>query len=220
MNHVFKIIFAAFILSSCSSVNTDNIKSNAAVAFDKAKSGAQTGVTAIGGAGRSLVDSVGGGSSSSASDSGQRFTKFAADQIPHTLMRKPVAEGRLTSPFGKRRNPTSWIGFPKLHAGIDYGAPTGTPVYASGNGVVVQRRVSDSYGNVVKIEHANGFATLYAHLDTFADALKVGNSVSRGQQIGTVGSTGRSTAPHLHYELYYKDKKVNPLYKLPGADGA
>lgn len=204
-------VLFALVLTSCASVDTDSFKAGAGAALVKAKSGAQRGASAVGSASRSLVDSVGNDDAGST----EMFADIAADQVPHTLMRKPVAEGRLTSDFGRRRNPTSWIGFPKFHNGIDYGAPAGTPVYASGDGVVLERRVSDSYGNVVKIEHANGFASLYAHLAAFSEGLKVGSKVSRGQQIGAVGSTGRSTAAHLHYELYHRGKKVNPLYPRP-----
>ena len=215
MTHGSYVLLAILLLSSCSSIDSGNLKSSAATALAKAKTGAQRGASAVAGAGRSLRDSV--GNESADAGSVQLFADIAADQIPHTLMRKPVAEGRLTSDFGRRRNPTSWVGFPKFHSGIDYGAPEGTPVYASGDGVVVQKRVSDSYGNVLKIEHANGFASLYAHLHFFSDGLQEGSKVSRGQQIGAVGSTGRSTAAHLHYELSFNDKRVNPLYTLPDA---
>lgn len=143
---------------------------------------------------------------------GPSFSDIPTDQVPHTLMRKPVATGRLSSDFGRRRNPTSWIGFPKFHNGIDYAAAAGTAVYAAGDGEVIEKRVSDSYGNVLKIKHENGFETLYAHLSGFESGIEVGTVVTRGQPIGGVGNTGRSTAAHLHYELIYRGKRVNPLF--------
>jgi|GEM_PF-2685976 len=144
----------------------------------------------------------------------QMMNEFAKDEVPHTLMRKPVAEGRLTSTFGYRRAPTGFLKglMPKRHKGIDYGAPEGTPVYASGDGVIERLYVSNSYGNIVRIKHSNGFVSGYAHLAAFFEGLKVGDFVARGQQIGTVGTTGRSTAAHLHYELTLNGKHVDPLF--------
>ena len=137
-------------------------------------------------------------------------SKYANDQVPHTLMKKPVKSGRLTSGFGYRLSPTG-IRLPKRHKGVDFAAPTGTPVFAAGNGEVDKLYVSSSYGNYIRIAHENNFATAYAHLDTFADGLEVGSTVKRGQKIGTVGNTGRSTAAHLHYELIYKGKFIDPF---------
>jgi murein DD-endopeptidase MepM/ murein hydrolase activator NlpD len=139
-------------------------------------------------------------------------TKFKSNEVPNTLMRKPVAEGRLTSKFGFRLSP-SGIPFPKKHKGIDYAAPEGTPIYASGNGVINKKYVSKSYGNYVRIKHANGFSSAYAHMQKFADSISEGSSVKRGQVIGAIGTTGRSTGAHLHYELHYRGKPVDPLFK-------
>ncbi len=193
------------------------------------KSGAQSSAKAIASAGSAAAGAIKKGASSGAgavknlssgggsSDSGseEMFADIARDQVPHTLMRKPVAEGRLSSTYGKRRNPSSWIGFPKFHKGIDYAAPAGTPIYASGSGEVIERRFSSSFGNVMKIQHDNGFVSLYAHLAAFHDGIEVGSRVSRGQQVGAVGNTGRSTGAHLHYELTYKGRHVNPLFTSP-----
>lgn len=140
---------------------------------------------------------------------------FAANykqtEVPHTLMRKPVAKGVLTSKFGVRFSPTG-IPFPKKHKGIDYAGPTGTAIFASGDGVIDRKYVSTSYGNVIKIRHANGFASLYAHLDAFAAGVEEGTKVTRGQIIGTMGNTGNSTGTHLHYELHHNGKQINPLF--------
>jgi len=139
-------------------------------------------------------------------------TKFKASEVPNTLMKKPVAEGRLTSTFGFRLNP-SGIPLPKKHKGIDYAAPEGTAIYASGDGIIDKKYVSKSYGNYIRIKHANGFSSAYAHMQKFADGISDGSSVKRGQIIGAIGTTGRSTAAHLHYELLYQGKPVDPLFK-------
>lgn len=122
----------------------------------------------------------------------------------HGLMRKPVASGRLTSRFGAARGA-------RTHKGVDYSAPAGTPVYAAGDGVVEEVRVSASYGNLVRIRHADGLDSGYAHLAAFADGLHEGATVKRGQMIGAVGSTGRSTRPHLHYEVRRDGRFIDPL---------
>lgn len=141
------------------------------------------------------------------------FEQYAKDEIPHTLLKKPVASGRLTSGHGYRFSPTG-IPLPKKHRGVDYAAPTGTPIYAAGSGVIDKHYVSKSYGNYIRIKHANGFQTAYAHMDEFASGLSVGSEVSKGQRIGTVGSTGRSSGPHLHYELIHNGRFVDPLFAL------
>ena len=130
----------------------------------------------------------------------------------HQLMTKPVAEGVLTSGHGYRLNPT---GKPRTrwHKGIDYAAPVGTLVFAAGDGIIVQRYTSDSYGNYLRIRHSNGFSTAYAHMHRFAKKVQVGNKVKKGQVIGEVGSTGRSTGPHLHFEVIHNGKFVNPLFE-------
>ncbi|RUM94467.1 MAG: hypothetical protein DSZ28_03045 [Thiothrix sp.] len=138
-------------------------------------------------------------------------TKFKSNEVPNTLMKKPLAEGSLTSKFGVRFNPTG-IPFPKKHKGIDYRAEEGTPIYASGDGVIEKKYVSKSYGNYIKIKHANGFSSAYAHMQHFASGISIGSPVKRGQEIGAVGTTGRSTGAHLHYELHYHGEPVNPLF--------
>ena len=128
---------------------------------------------------------------------------FELTEVPHTLLRKPVASGRLTSGFGVRGG--------RRHDGVDYAAPAGTPVYAAGDGVIDKIYTSASYGNYIRLRHANDFHTAYAHLAAFAGGLGKGSRVRRGQIIGTVGSTGRSSGTHLHYELAYRGAPIDPL---------
>jgi murein DD-endopeptidase MepM/ murein hydrolase activator NlpD len=138
-------------------------------------------------------------------------TKFKSNEVPNTLMKKPVANGVLTSKYGYRLSPTG-TPFPKKHKGIDYKAKEGTAIYASGSGTIEKKYVSKSYGNYIRIKHANGFSSAYAHMHHFAKGLAEGTHVKRGQIIGAVGTTGRSTGAHLHYELLYHGEPVNPLF--------
>jgi len=139
------------------------------------------------------------------------YSEYSSSSVPHSLLVKPVKTGRLSSTYGWRISP-SGLRKPKRHLGVDYSAPAGTPVIAAGDGVVIERRFSQSYGNVMVIEHENGFSTVYAHLMKFEKRAKKGRKIRQGQVIGFVGSTGRSTGPHLHYELRFRGKKVDPLY--------
>ena len=128
---------------------------------------------------------------------------------------KPVSEDKLKrnihslSGFGYRMHPI--FKRKKFHAGIDFTSPEGTPIQATGNGTIMSvRRSASGYGHHVKIDHGYGYITLYAHMSKID--VKLGEKVTRGQKIGEVGSTGTSTAPHLHYEVLYKGKKVNPIH--------
>ena len=143
--------------------------------------------------------------------------KFAPTEVPNTLMKKPVAAGRLTSRYGYRLNPKG-VPYPKKHKGIDYATDTGTSIYAAGDGVIDKLYVSKSYGNYIRIKHDNGFYTAYAHMHAFGDGLKKGSVVSKGQVIGAVGTTGRSSGAHLHYELIYKGKFIDPLFVTAPAE--
>lgn len=134
-------------------------------------------------------------------ENGQSTKKF--------LMRTPIDGARISSTFGKRRHPI--LGYTKMHTGTDFAAPTGTPIYAAGNGTVVKAGWQGGYGKYVKIRHANGYETAYAHMSRIASGITPGARVSQGQTIGRVGTTGRSTGPHLHYEVHMKGKKVNPM---------
>ena len=128
-----------------------------------------------------------------------------------TLSRKPLAfqSARISSPFGKRRHPI--LRKYKIHWGVDYAAPSGTPIYAAGNGIVQVAKYNGSYGNYIKIRHNSQYSTAYGHMKSFAKGIKPGVSVTQGQVIAYVGSSGRSTGPHLHYEIIQNGKRINPL---------
>ncbi|CAN5795265.1 DUF5930 domain-containing protein [soil metagenome] len=137
--------------------------------------------------------------------------RIAAGRIPYTM---PVsATHRFTSPFGYRRDPKT--GGRRMHAGIDLAAPRGTPIYATADGVVTSAGMQGGYGNTIRIRHAFGFETLYAH--HYRIHVKVGQQVSRGDHIGDMGSTGRVTGVHLHYEVHLNGKPVNPMVYLEAA---
>jgi murein DD-endopeptidase MepM/ murein hydrolase activator NlpD len=125
------------------------------------------------------------------------------------LMRTPVDGAHLTSGYGMRMHPL--LGYTKMHKGVDFGAPIGTPVMAAGGGIVEYAAPYGTYGNYVRIRHTNGYKTAYAHLRGFARGIKVGAHVTQGQTIAYVGMTGRSTGPHLHYEVLVNDNQVNPM---------
>lgn len=128
-----------------------------------------------------------------------------------TLHRKPLAyqAARISSPFGKRRHPI--LRQYKVHWGVDYAAPAGTPIYAAGEGVVQVAKYNGSYGNYVKIRHNSEYSTAYGHMKSIAKGIRPGVRVKQGQVIAYVGSTGRSTGPHLHYEIIQNGKRINPL---------
>lgn len=137
---------------------------------------------------------------------GESSTKF--------LMKTPINGARLSSRFGTRRHPIS--GYTRLHKGTDFAAPTGTPIYAAGNGVVERASRYGGYGHYVRIRHAKGYKTAYAHLSRYGRGIRSGRSVRQGQIIGYVGSTGASTGPHLHYEVWKNGKPVDVMrLKLP-----
>jgi murein DD-endopeptidase MepM/ murein hydrolase activator NlpD len=130
------------------------------------------------------------------------------------LMRTPVDGARLSSGFGMRRHPV--LGYSKMHKGVDFAAPSGTPIMAAGGGVVRKARWFGSFGKYVRIAHANGYETAYAHLSRIAPGVREGARVRQGQIIGRVGTTGRSTGPHLHYEVIVGRRQINPMgVKLP-----
>jgi murein DD-endopeptidase MepM/ murein hydrolase activator NlpD len=130
------------------------------------------------------------------------------------LLRKPVPNGKFRSPFGPRRHPISRR--VKMHQGVDFSAPRGTPIISAGNGVVEKSGWAGGYGRQLIIRHANGYKTSYNHMHRFARGMKAGARVRLGQIIGQVGSTGYSTGPHLHYEVIVNGNKVNPMkIRLP-----
>ena len=127
--------------------------------------------------------------------------------IERALMKTPINGARLSSTFGMRRHPI--LGYNKLHQGTDFAAPTGTPIMASGSGVVERASWFGAYGKFIMIRHNSTYKTAYAHLSGFAKGVRSGSRVQQGQVIGYVGSTGRSTGPHLHYEVLVNGKRVN-----------
>jgi murein DD-endopeptidase MepM/ murein hydrolase activator NlpD len=130
--------------------------------------------------------------------------------IKKMFIRAPVDFVRITSTFStSRMHPI--LGYSRAHKGVDYGAPTGTPVRAAADGKIVAMGFDSGYGNKVMIKHNNKYSTAYAHLSRFNSAFKVGSSVRQGQTIGLVGTTGMSTGPHLHYEILVNNEQVNPL---------
>ena len=139
-------------------------------------------------------------------DSGVSAKKF--------LVRKPVAQGMMTSGFGWRTHPLLHVS--ELHSGVDWAAPPGTPIFAAGNGDVGEIGQKGGYGKYVRIRHANGYETAYGHLTAFARGLDVGSHVRQGQIIGFVGSSGLSTGTHVHFEIIVNDRFVDPMrIKLP-----
>ena len=134
--------------------------------------------------------------------------------VKKALMKTPINGARLSSPFGMRKHPID--GFNKMHRGTDFAAPMGTPIMASGDGIVKKAGWCGGGGNCVKIKHNSTYQTIYAHMSKFARGIKNGVRVKQGQTIGYVGSTGKSTGPHLHYEVIVNGKKVNSQkLKLP-----
>ncbi len=134
--------------------------------------------------------------------------------IKKTLMKTPINGARLSSSYGMRKHPI--LGYNKMHQGTDFAAPLGTPIMASGTGVILKAGWCGGGGNCVKIRHNSTYSTVYAHMSKFARGIKKGVRVVQGQIIGYVGSTGMSTGPHLHYEVIKNGKKINSqTLKLP-----
>ena len=126
-----------------------------------------------------------------------------------TLIRTPISGARLSSSYGMRKHPIS--GYNRMHKGVDFAAPTGTPIIAAGSGVVTRSGWNGSYGRYIRIRHNSTYDTAYAHMSRIARGVTPGARVEQGQIIGYVGSTGRSTGPHLHYEILVNNRKVNPM---------
>ena len=134
--------------------------------------------------------------------------------VKKALMKTPINGARLSSSFGMRKHPI--LGYNKMHRGTDFAAPEGTPIMASGDGVITKAGWCGGGGNCVKIKHNRTYQTVYAHMKNFSSLAIPGNRVKQGQIIGYVGSTGMSTGPHLHYEVIENGKKINSqLLKLP-----
>ena len=134
--------------------------------------------------------------------------------VEKALMKTPINGARLSSSFGMRKHPI--LGFNKMHKGTDFAAPMGTPIMASGSGTIVLAKWCGGGGNCIKIKHNSTYQTIYAHMSKFAKGIRSGVRVKQGQTIGYVGSTGKSTGPHLHYEVIVNGKKINSqTLKLP-----
>jgi len=134
--------------------------------------------------------------------------------VKKSILKTPLDGARISSNFGMRKHPIS--GFNKMHKGVDFAAPIGTPIYAGGNGIIEYVGRNGGYGKYIRIRHNNGYKTAYAHLSNYKKGISKGVRVNQGEVIGYVGSTGNSTGPHLHYEIIYQNKHINPLkLKLP-----
>lgn len=137
-----------------------------------------------------------------------------SESIRRPLMKTPVQSTRISSRFGIRKHPI--LGYSILHRGVDFAASPGTPIYAAGNGTVVEIGFKGTYGRYIKIRHNADLSTAYAHARSFAKDLKKGSKVSQGETIAYVGASGRVSGPHLHYEVIHKNRQVDPLkFKVP-----
>ncbi|WP_246135402.1 M23 family metallopeptidase [Pararhodospirillum oryzae] len=143
------------------------------------------------------------------SDGGVDYYNEKGEGIRKALLRTPINGARLSSGFGMRRHPI--LGYSKMHKGVDFAAPTGTPIYAAGDGVIERAGPTNGYGNYIRLRHTAEFSTAYGHMSRFASGMRPGVRVRQGQVIGFVGSTGRSTGPHLHYEILRGNAQVNPM---------
>jgi len=134
--------------------------------------------------------------------------------VKKSILKTPLDGARLSSNFGMRKHPI--LGYNKMHKGVDFAAPTGTPIYAGGNGVIEFIGNNGGYGKYIRIRHNNEYKTAYGHMSGFKKGLSKGLRVNQGEIIGYVGSTGKSTGPHLHYEIIFQNEQINPLkLKLP-----
>ena len=142
------------------------------------------------------------------------FFNEKGESLKKALLRTPVDGAKITSGFGMRMHPL--LGYTKMHKGVDFGVPAGTPIMAAGDGSIELAGFNGAYGNYVRIRHGNGFGTAYAHMSRIAQGIYTGKRVTQGQIIGFVGATGRATGPHLHYELLNGSAQVNPTsIKIP-----
>ena len=145
------------------------------------------------------------------------FFDRKGQSVRKTLMRTPIDGARLSSRFGMRKHPV--LGYSRQHKGVDFAAPRGTPIYAAGDGVIESAGRNGGYGKYLRIRHNSTYKTAYGHMTRIAKGMRRGKRVRQGQIIGYVGSTGRSTGPHLHYEVLRSGRQVNPLkIKLPSGE--
>ena len=150
-------------------------------------------------------------------DKGAEFVEYFDENgksATKALMKTPINGARLSSGFGMRKHPI--LGYNKKHQGVDFAAPTGTPIMAAGNGHIEFVGTNGGAGKYIRIKHLNGYKTSYSHLSKYASGMKKNLRVKQGQVIGFVGSTGLSTGPHLHYEVWFNNERINPMkMKLP-----
>lgn len=149
-------------------------------------------------------------------DGSYEYYNDKGEGVRKALLRTPVNSAVLTSNFGLRLHPI--LGYSLMHRGVDFGAPSGTPIMAAGDGVIEKRETNGSFGNYIRIRHNGEYSTAYAHMSRFAPDFAAGKRVRQGQIIGYVGATGRATGPHLHFEVMKDQKQVNPInVKFPAA---
>ncbi len=143
------------------------------------------------------------------------YYKSDGSSLKRTLMQTPIDGGRISSGYGMRKHPV--LGYNKMHKGVDFAAPSGTPIYAAGDGVIDKIGRNGGYGNYIRIKHNGTLKTAYAHMRRFSKGMTRGKRVKQGQVIGYVGTTGRSTGPHLHFEVLKNGQQINPK-KIKTAD--
>ncbi len=151
------------------------------------------------------------------SGNGQYYSENGKS-VKRNLLRTPINVARISSNFGNRHHPV--LGYTKMHKGVDFAAPNGTPIYAAGDGVITEAGYRGAYGNIVRIKHSSSLATAYAHASKFANNIRPGTKVKQGQVIAYVGSTGRTTGSHCHFEVLINGKHVNPtsVQTVPGQE--
>ena len=130
------------------------------------------------------------------------------ESVRKALLRTPINGAKITSGYGMRNHPL--LGYSKMHRGVDFGAPTGTPIYASGDGTIAFLGQKGGYGNYLRIHHNTKYDSAYAHISRFAEGVHQGSKVKQGQVVAYVGATGMATGPHLHYEILVNNEQVNP----------
>ena len=141
----------------------------------------------------------------------------SGESVRKSLLRTPIDGAKITSGFGMRLHPI--LGYTRMHKGVDFGAPVGTPIYAAGNGTIVDIGMRNGYGNYIRVKHNDTYSTAYAHISRFALGMKKGEHVKQGEVIAYVGATGEATGPHLHYEVLINNQQVNPAtVKVAGGD--
>lgn len=150
------------------------------------------------------------------SDEASQYFSEDGSSVKRNLLKTPMNVARISSHFGNRKHPIQ--GYTKMHRGVDFSAPVGTPIYSAGDGVITELGWKSGYGKFVLVKHSSTLSTAYAHASRFAKNLKIGSKIKQGQVIAYVGTTGNSTGPHLHYEVRINGKQVNPT-SIKGTPG-